>query len=188
MTSTVPRPAAWLDPAEARLDDLRALVEQPTDPADHPRADTVTDGVPIYSAARLDDEAATAEGRRAVQAELVHTLLDGPGIAVFTGAFAASEIDPATAAFRAMIDEQRAGGAVAGDHFAKPGANDRIWNAIEKLALRDPDVFAAYYANPTLALVCQAWLGPGYQVTSQVNVVNPGGAAQSPHRDYHLGF
>ena len=34
----------------------------------------------------------------------------------------------------------------------------------------------------------QAWLGPGYQVTSQVNVVRPGGAAQSPHRDYHLGF
>ncbi|MEP7024682.1 MAG: phytanoyl-CoA dioxygenase family protein, partial [Actinomycetota bacterium] len=32
------------------------------------------------------------------------------------------------------------------------------------------------------------WLGPGYQVTSQVNVVNPGGAAQTAHRDYHLGF
>src|SRR5439155_24719327 len=28
----------------------------------------------------------------------------------------------------------------------------------------------------------------GYQVTSQVNVVNPGGAAQEMHRDYHLGF
>jgi ectoine hydroxylase-related dioxygenase (phytanoyl-CoA dioxygenase family) len=32
------------------------------------------------------------------------------------------------------------------------------------------------------------WLGPGYQVTSQVNAVNPGGAAQTAHRDYHLGF
>jgi ectoine hydroxylase-related dioxygenase (phytanoyl-CoA dioxygenase family) len=32
------------------------------------------------------------------------------------------------------------------------------------------------------------WLGPAYQVTSQLNVVNPGGTAQSPHRDYHLGF
>ncbi|HEY5842504.1 MAG TPA: phytanoyl-CoA dioxygenase family protein, partial [Mycobacterium sp.] len=31
-------------------------------------------------------------------------------------------------------------------------------------------------------------LGPRYQVTSQVNVVNPGGTAQVPHRDYHLGF
>ncbi len=25
-------------------------------------------------------------------------------------------------------------------------------------------------------------------MTAQLNVVNPGGAAQSPHRDYHLGF
>ena len=33
-----------------------------------------------------------------------------------------------------------------------------------------------------------SWLGPRYQFTSQVNVVNPGGEAQSPHRDYHLGF
>ena len=37
-------------------------------------------------------------------------------------------------------------------------------------------------------MVCEAWLGPAYQVTSQVNCVNPGGAAQSAHRDYHLGF
>ena len=27
-----------------------------------------------------------------------------------------------------------------------------------------------------------------YQVTSQINIVNPGGAAQLPHRDYHLGM
>jgi ectoine hydroxylase-related dioxygenase (phytanoyl-CoA dioxygenase family) len=37
-------------------------------------------------------------------------------------------------------------------------------------------------------LVSTAWLGPNYQVTSQINVVNPGGAAQEAHRDYHLGF
>ncbi len=36
--------------------------------------------------------------------------------------------------------------------------------------------------------ISQAWLGPRYQVTSQVNVVNPGGQQQVPHRDYHLGF
>jgi ectoine hydroxylase-related dioxygenase (phytanoyl-CoA dioxygenase family) len=49
-------------------------------------------------------------------------------------------------------------------------------------------VFADYYANDVVALVSEAWLGPGYQVTSQVNVVNPGGQAQTAHRDYHLGF
>ncbi|MDF2827851.1 MAG: phytanoyl-CoA dioxygenase, partial [Mycobacterium sp.] len=77
---------------------------------------------------------------------------------------------------------------VAGDHFGKAGANDRIWNAAQKLALHSPEVFADYYAADALALVCEAWLGPRYQVTSQVNVVNPDGGAQVPHRDYHLGF
>ncbi|GLZ56271.1 phytanoyl-CoA dioxygenase family protein [Actinomycetospora sp. NBRC 106378] len=173
----------WLDPADARVEGLRAHVERGTDPAAHPRARAIRSGVPVYDAADL-----LADDRRGVQAELVATLLDGAGIVVIAGAFERSVLDAATAEFRAMIAEQRASGAVAGDHFATPGANDRIWNAAEKLALRAPGVFAAYYANPALALVCEAWLGPGYQVTSQVNQVNPGGAAQSPHRDYHLGF
>ena len=59
---------------------------------------------------------------------------------------------------------------------------------MQKLALRAPDACAAYYANDIIATVCHAWLGPAYQLTSQVNVVKPGGAAQTVHRDYHLGF
>ena len=35
---------------------------------------------------------------------------------------------------------------------------------------------------------CEAWLGPNYQMTAQVNLVHPGGDAQQAHRDYHLGF
>ena len=97
-------------------------------------------------------------------------------------------VDRVTATFDAMIDDERAGGGEAGDHFAPPGANSRVWNALEKLAVRDPEAFVDYYANDILALVSTAWLGPGYQVTSQVNVVRPGGKAQEPHRDYHLGF
>src|SRR5207248_9173717 len=81
-----------------------------------------------------------------------------------------------------------AAGVVGGDHFAKPGANDRVWGALDKFAVRDPEAFAAYYGNDVIALISEAWLGPGYQVTSQVNVVNPGGTAQVAHRDYHLGF
>ena len=87
-----------------------------------------------------------------------------------------------------LITRQNAAGTGGGDHFAKPGANDRLWNSLEKHCLADPGNFARYYANPFLALVSQAWLGPYYQMTAQLNVVNPGGAAQSPHRDYHLGF
>jgi ectoine hydroxylase-related dioxygenase (phytanoyl-CoA dioxygenase family) len=97
-------------------------------------------------------------------------------------------VDRATAVFFDIIAEQQAAGVSGGDHFAKPGANDRIWGALDKFALRDPAAFAAYYDNDTVALISEAWLGTGYQVTSQPNVVNPGGQAQVAHRDYHLGF
>jgi ectoine hydroxylase-related dioxygenase (phytanoyl-CoA dioxygenase family) len=122
-------------------------------------------------------------------AEWADALLTGPGVIVLKRAEPDhTMIDAASDVFRTIIAEQNSTGAGGGDHFAKPGANDRIWNSLEKHCLADPVNFAHYYANPFLALISEAWLGPHYQVTAQLNVVNPGGAAQSPHRDYHLGF
>ncbi len=175
----------WLSEDDCNLDDFRALVERTADPADYPRARRIESNVLLYDGARL----LAAPDRLGVQAELNRAFSRGPGVVVIAGAFAdLAVVDRASDVFRALIAEQRAAGAGRGDHFAKPGANDRVWNALEKLALRAPDVFCDYYANSLLALVAQAWLGPGYQITSQVNVVNPGGQAQAPHRDYHLGF
>ncbi|TDW15000.1 phytanoyl-CoA dioxygenase family protein [Kribbella kalugense] len=173
----------WLNPADARLDDLLTVLKDQTDPADYPHAATVEQQVPVYDAARIR----TAEPR-AVQTEIVRAFANGPGIVVLKGAFSNDVVDSTTAEFNLLIDEQRRSGVVAGDHFAKPGANDRVWNALEKLAVSAPEVFTAYYANDLLASVSAAWLGPAYQITSQVNVVNPGGEGQTVHRDYHLGF
>jgi ectoine hydroxylase-related dioxygenase (phytanoyl-CoA dioxygenase family) len=124
-----------------------------------------------------------------MMAEWAEAMLEGPGIVVFRAAFDdLAVVDAVTKVFFDIIEEQHRAGTASGDHFAKAGANDRVWNALEKLCLRDPQAFAAYYANEAIAMVCEAWLGTGYQITSQVNCVNPGGAAQSAHRDYHMGF
>jgi ectoine hydroxylase-related dioxygenase (phytanoyl-CoA dioxygenase family) len=188
MTSPKLAAPTWLEPEDCRLEDFRAVVEQTTDPADYPYADSVEQNVLVYGP-RLRKHTVSPERRREVQAELVRALLDGPGIVMFRAAFPdRSVVDRATEVFTALIAEQKAAGAVAGDHFAKPGANDRVWGALDKFALRAPELFADYYANDVIAVVSEAWLGPGYQVTSQVNVVNPGGQAQVAHRDYHLGF
>jgi ectoine hydroxylase-related dioxygenase (phytanoyl-CoA dioxygenase family) len=184
-----PTRAARLRTADCDLDDFVPLVEQRPDPADFPLATEVVDRVLVYDAERLRAEVGRPDGDDTVAAELVHALTDGPGVIAVRGAFPdTAVVDRASAAFDAMIADERAAGGARGDHFARAGANDRVWNALEKLAVRDPHTFVDYYANDVIALVSRAWLGPGYQVTSQVNVVRPGGQAQDPHRDYHLGF
>jgi ectoine hydroxylase-related dioxygenase (phytanoyl-CoA dioxygenase family) len=173
----------WIDESDCRLEDFRAQVVREVDLTDFPLATDVRSNVLVYSSATVD-----SADRGALQSELIRALADGPGVVIFENAFSSDVVDRASEAFFAIIDVQHAAGSAAGDHFGKPGANDRIWNAAQKLALHAPQVFADYYANDALAVVCQAWLGPRYQVTSQVNVVNPGGTQQVPHRDYHLGF
>ena len=187
-TSTASRTNGWLSTADCVLDDLKALVGQQTDLADYPHADAVERNVLIYGD-KVHAAVGSTAGRTTVQTELIRALTDGPGIVVFKRAFGdLSVVDRATEAFLAQIVAEKAAGTAAGYHFARPGANDRVWGALDKLAVAEPAVFADYYANDVIALISEAWLGPDYQVTSQVNVVNPGGQAQTAHRDYHLGF
>ena len=179
----------WLTKDQCDIESFRAIVEQTTNPADYPFAASVEKNVLVYDGDAVRKAAADPETRKALLAEWVEAMTSGPGVVAFKRAFAdTAPVDAATRLFDEMIAEQHATGTGGGDHFAKPGANDRIWNALEKFCLRDPQAFAAYYGNDVIALVSEAWLGPAYQMTSQVNCVNPGGAAQSAHRDYHLGF
>jgi ectoine hydroxylase-related dioxygenase (phytanoyl-CoA dioxygenase family) len=171
------------------LDEFRRMVERSVNLADYPFASHVVKNVLIYDGLKARAAGAAPETRKELKAEWVEALIDGPGVIAIRGAFAdTTSIDRTNDHYWAIIEEERRGNVGGGDHFAKPGANDRIWNALEKLCLRDPAAFAAYYGNMVIALASEAWLGPAYQITSQLNVVNPGGAAQAPHRDYHLGF
>ena len=180
--------AGRLHRKDCNIDAFAALVTHETDLADYPYADSVADGVLLYRSDSLVEQSANSDIRAEIQDEIARALLTGPGITVFQGAFDAEILDRASAVFRELIARQHESGAASGDHFAKPGANDRIWGAQLKLALEDPRTYVDYYANSIVDLVSEAWLGPMYQVTSDVNVVNPGGAEQNPHRDYHLGF
>ncbi|MBY3184022.1 phytanoyl-CoA dioxygenase family protein [Rhizobium laguerreae] len=179
----------WLSEDACDLDDFRALAEKTTALADYPSASAVEKNVLIYDSRKVMTAAATPEGRRAVLAEICDAFGEGPGVVVFKRAYENTGIvDRASTIFDAIIEEQHRTATGGGDHFAKPGANDRIWNSLEKHCLADPANFAEYYGNAIVALASEAWLGPSYQMTAQVNRVNPGGSAQSAHRDYHLGF
>lgn len=182
----------YLSAAQCRIGDLDTLIQTATQSVDCPQAAHIFQGVPLYDGAALREaqvEAYDLVGwRKNLMSEWARVWHSGPGVLVVQGLYAdVAVVDAATNEFNALIEESRIAGNT-GDHFAKPGANDRVWNALEKLCLRAPDVFAAYYGNSLLATVCEAWLGPAYQMTSQINCVNPGGQAQMAHRDYHLGF
>ena len=171
------------------LDEFAELVDQPTDPSDYPLAARISQGVPVYDATALALGPQCGDGERAaLRDELSAALVTGPGIVVMEGAVSPDAVARVTGAFWRLIEAQRRQGGTAGDHFARPGANDRIWNALEKLAVCDAEAFIDYHRSDAIALACEAWLGPRYQLTEQVNVVNPGGEAQQPHRDYHMGF
>jgi ectoine hydroxylase-related dioxygenase (phytanoyl-CoA dioxygenase family) len=180
---------SFLKVEDCDIADFAALCEQSTNPADYPLAARVEKGVLVYDCLALLPRLEEATFADTLMAEWAEAFANGPGVIVLSGAEPDSAmIDSASDIFRDLIDQQNRAGTGGGDHFAKPGANDRLWNSLEKHCLADPANFARYYANPFLALVSQAWLGPAYQMTAQLNVVNPGGAAQSSHRDYHLGF
>lgn len=171
------------------VSDLAALIDQSTRSADWPHATEIVSNVPVYDGEAVRAAAAEPIAAARLQDEFEAAFDRGPGaIAVRNALPDGAVIDRATEIFAQLIDAERAVGAGAGDHFAKPGANDRVWNALQKHALADPENFALYYGAAALAAPARAWLGDGYQMTAQVNRVNPGGAAQSPHRDYHLGF
>ena len=159
----------YLSADDCRLADLIDVVSQKTDLADYPYAAAVEQNMLIYDGARMRKELSGPAGRLRVEAEMARALLDRPGIVVLACAFGDPwVVDRATRQFEAIIAAQRAAGGVAGDHFAAAGQNDRIWNALEKLALRAPEVFAGLLRQGAVArtdkpprLVCTVKCCPG---------------------------
>lgn len=174
--------------ADCRIDAFEALISEPLEASSLRFASEVAQNIPIYTASDTHAALADPADRQALMAEWAGVFGGGSGVIAIKGAIPDLDaVDQATEIFEQIIEEERAVSS-GGDHFGERGANDRIWNSLQKLCLRAPDVFARYFAAPAIAAVSEAWLGPWYQMTTQINVVRPGGKAQTCHRDYHLGF
>jgi hypothetical protein len=153
MPGSLTRRSDWITESDCDLAAFRAQVLRDTDPADYPSAIDVRRNVPVYAAEAIADG-----DRQALQTELIRALGSGPGVVVFEGAVAHAELDAPPRRSRTSSPSSGRAGGTAGDHFGKAGANDRIWNAAQKLALHSPEIYAQYYAADALAVVAQAWL------------------------------
>lgn len=184
--------AVWLDDGSADVAELYALCGRKTDALSVPLATGLVSEIPVYDGElvrRVASVYADAPQRaRALQEEWANTLLSGAGAVVVRNAIEdLGMLDQVTDTLNGIIAGESSQ-SIAADHFAAAGSNTRLWNAHEKLAIESPELFATYNANDTISLMSQAWLGPGYQITTQANIVHPGGKAQTCHRDYHMGF
>ncbi|MEM9777625.1 MAG: phytanoyl-CoA dioxygenase family protein [Chloroflexota bacterium] len=177
--------SSFFSQSDIKLSDLEALCAQQTVLADYPHAAEVLKNILIYNYSNCVAMLDGSEKEQTLKAEFARALNSGPGVIAIKGAVDPAVVDKSTEMFFDIIQQEKAAGSGQGDHF---GNNERVWNSLQKACEYDPDLFIDYYKNPLMALVCQAWLGPNYQMSAQINNVKPGGKAQSAHRDYHLGF
>ena len=171
------------------LNDFLEIINQKLTDGSVPNASEVKNNIPIYDISSLKTVIENDNLKIELMAEWAWVLKESSGAIVLRNAYPdTSAIDAATNLYERIISDEKQKSGGGADHFAAAGANDRIWNSLQKLCESSPDVFLRYFANTAIQSACEAWLGPNYQMTAQVNLVHPGGAAQQAHRDYHLGF
>ena len=174
---------------KCNLADFKKTVDQKLDIGAVPNAAEIQKNIPIYNIEDLQNALQNAELKFELMAEWAWVLRESSGAIVLRNAYKdTTVIDEATKLYEDIIADEKLKSGGGADHFAAAGANDRIWNSLQKLCESSPDVFLRYFANEAIQAACEAWLGPNYQMTAQVNLVHPGGDAQQAHRDYHLGF
>ena len=174
---------------DCSIDEFKTLTSQSLSAETVPLALDVQKNIPIYDGPTLTNLLDDKQLRRGLLAEWAHVLNSSAGVFVIKSAQTDTDaIDTATSVYENIIAQEKLANGGGADHFAAAGSNDRIWNSLQKLCLASPETFARYFATPMIDAACEAWLGPNYQMTAQVNLVHPGGKAQQAHRDYHLGF
>lgn len=175
----------YLSSNDCNLEKFSKSLNRTLNQSDVPLAHDIKKNIPIYDVSQID----FLDNTQTLRTEWANVLHKTAGVLVLKNAYPdTSCIDAATLIFEKIIADEKAATGDKADHFAASGANDRIWNSAQKLCQSDPDTFAKYFSNLAVDTACKAWLGPNYQMTAQINLVRPTGAAQSPHRDYHLGF
>ena len=181
--------SGYYHPEDCNLSDFEKIIEQTLAIGSVPYASEVQKNIPIYNVQDLRETLRNSDLRSELMSEWAGVLRESSGVIVLRNAYQdTTVIDEATRLYEDIISDEKLKNGGGADHFAAAGANDRIWNSLQKLCESSPDVFLRYFANEPIQVACEAWLGPNYQMTAQVNLVHPGGDAQQAHRDYHLGF
>ena len=172
----------------ASLTDFIASLKDNTSECSYKNSYKSEYGIPFYEGSMLREK--DENELNPIKQEWAECWTNGAGVLIISNFYSDTKaVDDMSDVMYQILENEQSGKNPIGDHFAKEGTNKRIWNVLEKSAIENPQAFINYYSNSLLGTVCEAWLGPGYTMTAQVNLVPPNSnTAQAPHRDYHLGF
>ena len=118
-------------------------------------AEEIINNVPVYNMEVLRDNLHDKDQRLSLMSEWAYVLSKASGALVLKNTYSdCSSIDLATKIYENIILEEKEKNIGGSDHYAKPGANDRIWNSLQKLCEKDSFVFAKYFGNEIISSVC----------------------------------
>lgn len=168
---TLPLLKPYLTNDDISFDEFQQLIiGRKASASSYPLASSIAaDLVPIYDCPSLRKQGLltsnwTDPANLPLREEFISVLRSGPGVAIFKGAYDnLDELDESTKVLTELIEEQRA------IDTKEREENYIVCDTGKKHVLKSPRAFVDYYKNDVVALVSGAWLGPWYQMTSQVS-------------------
>ena len=133
---------------ECNLADFKKTVDQKLDIGSVPNAAEINKNIPIYNIEDLQNALQSDELKFELMAEWAWILRESSGAIVLRNAYKdTTVIDEATKLYEDIIADEKLKSGGGADHFAAAGANDRIWNSLQKLCESSPDVFLRYFVR-----------------------------------------
>ena len=112
---------------------FKQSLSQKTNKSDVPLSKGIEKNIPLYEGKEINERSLEENYKIELLREWSNVFKEGSGIIVIKKGIANSKvISEATSVFTKLIETEKEKFNSGGDHFAKPGANDRVWNALEK--------------------------------------------------------
>ena len=119
---------------ECNLPDFQKIIDQKLAIDSVPHAKEIKKNIPIYDIEELQNIFQSDALKNDLMAEWAWVLRESSGAIVLRNAYKdVSVIDEATQLYEDIIAEEKLTSGGGADHFAAAGANDRIWNSLQKL-------------------------------------------------------
>ena len=120
---------------DCNIDHFLTLISEKIDPSSLKFAENLEHNIPIYSNHSVVSSLANPLTRRQLMTEWASVISELSGALVVKGAISDLQmLEQVTELFNEIVIKEKAENS-GGDHFGEKGANDRVWNSLQKLCI-----------------------------------------------------